>query len=143
MWICKICEESIKEDFDFCWKCGWTKEGNPPYNPQSFQYEEDMYYYQNNCRALYDRKKAMHFNPQDELVSPVFITNDSIQEAKFSMFGESCPNCGGYKLKRIGNALDKKNSAIGGLFFFALFTYGLTLLLLPFFCLKEPLINLK
>ena len=30
MWKCKNCSEQIENNFDNCWKCGYTRDGSPP-----------------------------------------------------------------------------------------------------------------
>ena len=30
MWKCKNCSEQIENNFDSCWKCGYSRDGSPP-----------------------------------------------------------------------------------------------------------------
>jgi tetratricopeptide (TPR) repeat protein len=37
MWLCKHCNEELKDTFDVCWNCGASREGTPPVNHQKFK----------------------------------------------------------------------------------------------------------
>lgn len=37
MWKCKHCKESVEDDFEACWNCGYSKEGKPPYDSSLFE----------------------------------------------------------------------------------------------------------
>jgi hypothetical protein len=37
IWLCKNCDYNVNNEYERCWNCGYSKDGNPPEDPKAFQ----------------------------------------------------------------------------------------------------------
>ncbi|HEV7375064.1 MAG TPA: hypothetical protein VGN95_10130 [Pyrinomonadaceae bacterium] len=37
IWVCKNCDYNVNNEYERCWNCGYSKDGNPPEDAKAFQ----------------------------------------------------------------------------------------------------------